>query len=55
MIYFDGADYEWSTGKKSLRGIPEGLQATYNLETKTQIKKPDYTLEGVNIKRYDEN
>lgn len=54
-IYFCGADYEWKipNGKKSLRGIPEGLQDTYDLETKTQTKKPDYILQGVKIIPYD--
>lgn len=53
LIYFDGADYQWESGKKSLRGIPKGLQETYNLKTKVQIKKPDYILQGVEIKKYD--
>ena len=52
LIYFSGADYQWETGKKSLRGIPVGLQDTYDLETKTQSKKPDYKLVGDRIE-YD--
>ena len=49
LMYIDGADYQWETGEKCLRGIPKELQATYDLETKTQTKKPKYKLEGLEI------
>lgn len=49
LIYIDGADYQWENGEKCLRGIPKELQATYDLETKTQIKKPKYELRGLEI------
>lgn len=48
-IYFKGANYQWDTGKKSLRGVPVGLQDTYDLETGIQTKSPDYILVGDEI------
>lgn len=48
-IYFKGANYQWESGKKSLRGIPVGLQETYDLETGVQTLKPDYQLIGGKI------
>lgn len=48
-IYVSGANYQWVTGESSLRGIPTELQATYDLKTKTQAKKPDYILQGAKI------
>ena len=48
-IYISGANYAWEDGETSIRGVPKELQATYDLKTKTQIKKPDYIMEGYKI------
>lgn len=45
-IYVDGANYVWENGERRLRGVPKELQATYDLKTKTQIRKPDFYVEG---------
>lgn len=50
-IYLSGANYKWESfpEEQSIRGIPKELQATYDLQTKTQLKRPDYVLEGDQI------
>ena len=51
-IYISGANYVWEEfpNEKSIRGIPKELQNTYDLKTKTQMRIPDYILEGDQIK-----
>lgn len=48
-IYFKGTNYQWDTGKKSLRGVPVGLQETFDLEAGIQSKTSDYILIGDQI------
>lgn len=50
-IFISGANYRWVSKPEdcSIRGIPKELQATYDLETKTQVKQPDYALMGDEI------
>lgn len=55
LIYIDGADYQWETGERCLRGIPKELQDTYNLETKEQSQKPKYELRGLEIVKCTQN
>lgn len=42
----EGVSHVWENGEGSISGVPKELQATYNIHTKQQTKKPKYRLVG---------
>lgn len=48
LMFARGVHHEWGSEKK-LSGVPTPLQDTYDVETGTQIRQPDYIMNGGQI------